>query len=248
MEDEEDDDDDDNEDQQIEGISIQDHGPDVDDNQDDPPNGIGPSTGGATREPSNPPASQPEPPPPAPKGGKQEEMSIAGPGGGSQKEMVGHEGVGYAIVLGYGAFFAILTIVISILDNRYGGAKNTSEEFNTAGRSIKTGLVAVDVVSHWTWVSTLLQSANETFTNGISGSFWYATSSAVQILLFGIVAMEIKRRAPKAHTVVELVRRRWGNSASIVIFPNISNAIFTFFTELERVLLMACINQQRCTC
>ncbi|KAI5081162.1 hypothetical protein GOP47_0004345 [Adiantum capillus-veneris] len=78
------------------------------------------------------------------------------------------------------------------------------------------GLVAVDVVSHWTWVSTLLQSANETFTYGISGSFWYATSSSVQILLFGIVAMEIKRRAPKAHTVLELVRRRWGHLASLV--------------------------------
>jgi hypothetical protein len=31
------------------------------------------------------------------------------------------------------------------------GAKNTSEHFNTAGRSVKTGLIAVDVVSHWTW-------------------------------------------------------------------------------------------------
>lgn len=124
--------------------------------------------------------------------------------------------VGYAIIFGYGAFFAMMTIFISIMDGRYGGAKNTSEEFNTAGRSIKTGLVAVDVVSHWTWVSTLLQSANETFQYGISGSFWYATSAAVQILLFGIVAMEVKRRAPKAHTVLELVRRRWGNAASLV--------------------------------
>lgn len=124
--------------------------------------------------------------------------------------------VGYAIILGYGAFFAALTILISFLDKRFAGAKNDSEEFNTAGRSIKTGLVAVDVVSHWTWVSTLLQSANETFTYGICGSFWYATSSAVQILLFGMVAMEIKRRAPKAHTVLELVRRRWGHMANLV--------------------------------
>ncbi|KAH7298838.1 hypothetical protein KP509_25G060900 [Ceratopteris richardii] len=124
--------------------------------------------------------------------------------------------IGYAIVLGFGAFFAVLTIMISIFDRKYGGANNTSEEFNTAGRSIKTGLVAVDVVSHWTWVSTLLQSANEAFTYGISGSFWYATSSSVQILLFGIVAMEIKRRAPKAHTVIELVRHRWGHIASLV--------------------------------
>ncbi|KAH7298840.1 hypothetical protein KP509_25G061100 [Ceratopteris richardii] len=61
------------------------------------------------------------------------------------------EDIGYAIVLGFGAFFAVLTIMISIFDRKYGGASNTSEEFNTAGRSIKTGLVAVDVVSHWTW-------------------------------------------------------------------------------------------------
>jgi len=26
-----------------------------------------------------------------------------------------------------------------------------SEHFNTAGRTIKTGLIAVDIVSHWTW-------------------------------------------------------------------------------------------------
>lgn len=132
------------------------------------------------------------------------------------------------MILAYGAFFAVLTILISILDEKFAGTKYDSEEFNTAGRSIKTGLVAVDVVSHWTWVSDLLQSSNEAFQYGISGSFWYTTGSAVQILLFGIVAMEIKRRAPKAHTVVELVRRRWGDAANFVfLYLCYLNNIFT---------------------
>ncbi|MCO5555417.1 hypothetical protein L7F22_008963 [Adiantum nelumboides] len=125
-------------------------------------------------------------------------------------------GVGYGLVLGFGMLFAVLTIVITLLDGKYAGTKYDSEEFNTAGRSIKTGLIAVDVVSHWAWVSDLLQSSNEAFQYGISGSFWYTASAAIQILLFGIMAMEVKRRAPKAHTVVELVRRRWGNSANFV--------------------------------
>eukprot|EP00250_Pteridium_aquilinum_P011531 c20130_g1_i1 orf=235-2172(+) len=125
-------------------------------------------------------------------------------------------GVGYGLIVGYGTLFAVLTILITILDEKYAGTEYDSEEFNTAGRSIKTGLVAVDVVSHWTWVADLLQSANEAFQYGISGSFWYTASAAVQILLFGIVAMEVKRRAPKAHTVVELVRRRWGHTANFV--------------------------------
>ena len=30
-----------------------------------------------------------------------------------------------------------------------GGRHYNSEDFNTAGRTIKTGLIAVDVVSHW---------------------------------------------------------------------------------------------------
>ena len=45
----------------------------------------------------------------------------------------------------------------------------------------------------------------------------YTVGGAIQIFLFGIVAMEVKRRAPKAHTVLELVRHRWGNAANFVI-------------------------------
>ena len=36
--------------------------------------------------------------------------------------------------------------------------------FNTAGRSIKTGLTASVIVSQWTWAATLLQSSNVAYT------------------------------------------------------------------------------------
>ena len=35
-----------------------------------------------------------------------------------------------------------------------------SEHFNTAGRTIKTGLIAVDIVSHWTWYAFPLTSSS----------------------------------------------------------------------------------------
>ena len=38
-----------------------------------------------------------------------------------------------------------------------GGTTQTSEQFNTAGRTIKTGLIANVIVSEWTWAATLLQ-------------------------------------------------------------------------------------------
>jgi urea-proton symporter len=56
------------------------------------------------------------------------------------------------------------------VDKKYNTKKAlTSEDFNTAGRSIKTGLTASNVVSQWTWAATLLQSSNVAWQ--VSGPF-----------------------------------------------------------------------------
>lgn len=47
--------------------------------------------------------------------------------------------------------------------------------FSTAGRSVKSGLVAAAVVSSWTWAATLLQSSAVAYKYGISGPFFYAS-------------------------------------------------------------------------
>lgn len=60
------------------------------------------------------------------------------------------------------------------MDIKFAGAVYNSEQFNTAGRSIGTGLLAVDIVSHWTWASILLQSASYGYFYGTSGSYWCA--------------------------------------------------------------------------
>merc|ERR1719498_2215397 len=81
-----------------------------------------------------------------------------------------------------------------------------SEVYSTAGRSISAGLTAADVVSKWTWAATLLESSNVAWNYGVSGPFWYASGATIQVLLFGILAIEVKRKARTAHTVCEMVR------------------------------------------
>ena len=53
-------------------------------------------------------------------------------------------------MLGFGVFFSIFTTVLVYLDQKFGGTTITSEQFNTAGRSVKTGLTASVIVSQWT--------------------------------------------------------------------------------------------------
>ena len=104
------------------------------------------------------------------------------------------EWAGYLIVIGFGAFFSLFTWAIMALDRKFVGTKLTSEFFNTGGRDVKMGLTASVIVSQWTWAATLLQSSNVAWQYGVSGPFWYASGATIQVLLFGILAIEIKRR------------------------------------------------------
>lgn len=61
----------------------------------------------------------------------------------------------------------------------------------------------------WTWAATILQSSNVAWEYGVSGPFWYASGATIQVLLFGVMAIEIKRKAPRAHTVCEIARARY---------------------------------------
>lgn len=81
-------------------------------------------------------------------------------------------------------------------------------------------------MSHWTWAATLLQSSNQAYQYGVAGPFWYAGGATIQIILFGILAVQIKMKAPSAHTVLEIVHARWGNTAHLVFF------FFCFLTNI----------------
>jgi len=144
------------------------------------------------------------------------------------------EGIGWVICVALGCFFAALVSAMVYVANRNVAADeqtgNNSEVYSTAGRTISAGLTAADVVSKWTWAATLLQSSNVAWNYGVSGPFWYASGATIQVLLFAILAIEIKRKCPAIHTMLEIVMVRWGSTAHIV---------FLFFGLLTCLIVTA---------
>ncbi|AOA62573.1 Urea and polyamines transporter [Komagataella phaffii CBS 7435] len=140
------------------------------------------------------------------------------------------QGAGYAVVLGLGFFFSFLMIGITYGLQRYKKEIMTSEEFNTGGRSIGTGLIASAVVSSWTWAATLLTSSTMAYNFGVSGSFFYAAGACVQIVLFSYLAIKAKQRAPECHTYLEIVKARYGT---------LTHCVFMFFAIATNVLVTA---------
>ena len=98
----------------------------------------------------------------------------------SEASHVLSQGVGYGIVIGLGLAFSLIMVsgsdfslitrrlliqffciqvLITYIQKRYTSFDpNKTEEFLSAEKSIKPGLIAVGIVSAWTWAATLLQS------------------------------------------------------------------------------------------
>ncbi|PPQ88172.1 hypothetical protein CVT25_005137 [Psilocybe cyanescens] len=139
------------------------------------------------------------------------------------------QGAGYGVVVGIGLFFSAFMLCITAIQARYTAfSPKNSEEFTSASRSIKPGLIASGIVSAWTWAATLLQSSAVAYKFGISGPWWYGAGATVQILLFAMLAAKLKLNAPYAHTWLEIVEVRWGR---------VAHGVFMFFGLATNVIV-----------
>lgn len=132
---------------------------------------------------------------------------------------------GYLILLCFGVFFTSLTMIMQ----RRRKTEMTAEQFSTAGRSIGVGLASASIIAAWTWAATLMMSSSTGFQYGISGPYWYAAGACIQVLLFAIVAIHLKRKAPKAHTFLEFIGKRFDkkNHKLMMVFALMTNMIVT---------------------
>lgn len=57
----------------------------------------------------------------------------------------------------------------------------------------------------------------------------YAAGASIQVLLFGVLAIEVKIKAPQAHTFLEIILARWGYTAHKVFlgFALLTNMLVT---------------------
>ncbi|KAL3465741.1 Sodium:solute symporter family-domain-containing protein [Aspergillus heterothallicus] len=144
------------------------------------------------------------------------------------------QGVGYGIVIGLGVAFAIgMVLTTRALKKVFGEDSHTTETFMVANRSVGTGLTASAVISSWTFTSALLGAPYLTYRYGVALPIWWANGQSVMICCFAYLAIQAKLKAPNAHTLLELIRVRYGHVAHILwIIMALINNIFNFTSML----------------
>ncbi|KAK6177025.1 hypothetical protein SNE40_015215 [Patella caerulea] len=133
------------------------------------------------------------------------------------------------IIVGTGAMASLMAWTFSFIRKYIYNDKNSLDTSFDAGGKVNVGLTATTLVSQWTWAATLLQSSTVGSKYGISGPFWYAAGATIQILLFSMLAVQLKIRAPGAKTFLQLIRARFGARCHKIfcVFALVTNIIVT---------------------
>jgi len=119
-------------------------------------------------------------------------------------------GAALLIFLGVGVFAAGIAQAFQMVRKYvYHDADNLDTAFDAGGK-VSIGLTATTIVSQWTWSATLLQSSTVASKYGISGPYWYAGGATIQIIIFSILSIMLKTRAPGAKTFLQIPRNGGG--------------------------------------
>jgi len=135
-------------------------------------------------------------------------------------------GAALLIFLGVGVFAAGIAQAFQMVRKHvYHDADNLDTAFDAGGK-VSIGLTATTIVSQWTWSATLLQSSTVASKYGISGPYWYAGGATIQIIIFSILSIMLKTRAPGAKTFLQVIKARFGRGTHLVF------CTFAFLTNL----------------
>ncbi|OMP85122.1 putative urea active transporter 1 [Diplodia seriata] len=109
-----------------------------------------------------------------------------------------------------------MVFVTRILKKTVGEDNKKTEVFMTANRSVTRGLTSSAVISSWLWSTAMLGSSLVGYQYGVSGPFWFAAGCSPMIVFFALLGISCKRKIPEAHTLLEIIRIRYGNIAHVV--------------------------------
>ncbi|XP_052720836.1 uncharacterized protein LOC128192294 isoform X2 [Crassostrea angulata] len=130
------------------------------------------------------------------------------------------------MILGFAGFSIVLAIIHnSIRKYIYKDAHSLDTVFDAGGK-VTLSLTAVTVTSQLLWPADFLQITTITITSGIGGCLFFVLGIVLDILLFPILSVELKTKAPGAKTFLQIIYTRYGKPAHVVfcciaLFANI---------------------------
>ncbi|WP_452179145.1 sodium:solute symporter family protein [Georgenia thermotolerans] len=121
-------------------------------------------------------------------------------------------GIGVVVVLLVGFYGGTF-----LMSTRIGKKDEDADAYMTAGNKVGFGISAASMTATWIWASSMYASATSGYTYGISGPIHYGLWGALMILFIYPFGRRIRKVAPKAHTLAEVMHARHGRSSQLML-------------------------------
>ena len=119
------------------------------------------------------------------------------------------------------------TAVVLLLLLFYGGTMfmsmriarrdENADSYMTAGHKIGFGISAASMTATWIWASSMYASVNSGYLYGVSGPIHYGLWGALMILFIYPFGKRIRKVAPQAHSLAEVMFARHGRSSQLML-------------------------------
>ncbi|MGP6171815.1 sodium:solute symporter family protein [Microbacterium sp. A196] len=111
--------------------------------------------------------------------------------------------------------------------------RENADGYMTGGGKIGFGISAASMTATWIWASSMYASATSGYTYGISGPIHYGLWGALMILLIYPFGRRIRKVAPKAHTIAEVMFARHGRSSQLMLAgSNVLGSVISLTSNL----------------
>lgn len=104
------------------------------------------------------------------------------------------------------AAYAILMIGATVVLTK---KTDNAESFHVGNRSMGAASSAMSIAASWIWAPALFVSAEQAYTNGIPGLFWFLAPNVACLVLFIPFAKRIRRMMPQGITLSGFMGERY---------------------------------------
>jgi Na+/proline symporter len=109
-------------------------------------------------------------------------------------------------------YLIIVYVLIMFAIGGYSYIKNekSDDEYLVCGRSQGWVSSGLSVGATWIWAPALFVSAQQAYTNGLVGFFWFFVPNVLTLIFFGYVASRFVRKFPQGYTLPQYMDSLYG--------------------------------------
>src|SRR5690554_2553873 len=127
------------------------------------------------------------------------------------------------------AAFYIGTYLVTLL---IGKNKNDADGYMVADHGVGFGVSAASMTATWVWAASFYAAATSGYTYGLSGPLHYGLWGALMILFIYPFGIRIRKLAPRAHTLAEVIHARHGSSSQLILaFSNVIGSMISLMVN-----------------